>query len=512
MLTRDLLARIRKIEIKTRKVVEEMTGGAYRSVYRGRGIEFSEVRTYTEGDDVRDIDWNVTARTGVAHIKKYVEERELTVIIAVDISSSTLFGSAEDDKRDKMAETAALLAFSAIRNNDKVGLLLFSDRVESYIPPRSGRAHVMRVIRDLVATHPRGRGTNIAAALESLSRTLKKKTVIFLISDFMDEGDFWKPLRILNRRHDLAAIRVVDSLETALPSAAALELEDAETGATFAFPGSRLAAARYAAAYNNRTVGFRGVGRQNLKDYPELSGVGIIFHTLQRAASLDLNAGRGKEEAAFKTGWLLLQEPYLGEEAGLEKTKADNLKNLGRKPNPRTAFEDKYTKQVYGDHPWLHPFDSAAIEAVDMALLREVYERAFTDFAHLTVFITSDLDRADIEAYVCQYVASLQGEYPYQKTATALPKPVLKGRQLITETNAPESEPVSNIDYMYVADVKTTTRSILVSDFLDYILSARYLNLIREERGGTYHVGFSTEVPDNPTLPWRGVVDFRTRP
>ena len=226
MLTRDLLARIRKIEIKTRKVVEEMTGGAYRSVYRGRGIEFSEVRTYTEGDDVRDIDWNVTARTGVAHIKKYVEERELTVIIAVDISSSTLFGSAEDDKRDKMAETAALLAFSAIRNNDKVGLLLFSDRVESYIPPRSGRAHVMRVIR----------------------RTLKKKTVIFLISDFMDEGDFWKPLRILNRRHDLAAIRVVDSLETALPTAAALELEDAETGATFAFPGSRMAAARYAAA------------------------------------------------------------------------------------------------------------------------------------------------------------------------------------------------------------------------------------------------------------------------
>ena len=177
-----------------------------------------------------------------------MEERELTVIIAVDISSSTFFGSDEDDKRDKMAETAALLAFSAIRNNDKVGLLLFSDRVESYIPPRSGRAHVMRVIRDLVATRPRGRGTNIAAALESLSRTLKKKTVIFLISDFMDQGDFWKPLRILNRRHDLAAIRVVDSLETALPSAAALELEDSETGECFAFPGSKLAAARYAAA------------------------------------------------------------------------------------------------------------------------------------------------------------------------------------------------------------------------------------------------------------------------
>ena len=280
MLTRDLLARIRKIEIKTRKVVEEMTGGAYRSVYRGRGIEFSEVRTYTEGDDVRDIDWNVTARTGVAHIKKYVEERELTVIIAVDISSSTLFGSAEDDKRDKMAETAALLAFSAIRNNDKVGLLLFSDRVESYIPPRSGRAHVMRVIRDLVATHPRGRGTNIAAALESLSRTLKKKTVIFLISDFMDEGDFWKPLRILNRRHDLAAIRVVDSLETALPTAAALELEDAETGATFAFPGSRLAAARYAAAQELFDKQLEKNCRQAKVDLIELPCTGDIVKPL----------------------------------------------------------------------------------------------------------------------------------------------------------------------------------------------------------------------------------------
>jgi len=248
MLTRDLLARVRKIEIRTRKIVEEMTGGAYRSVYRGRGIEFSEVRTYTEGDDVRDIDWNVTARTGVAHIKKYVEERELTVILAVDISSSTFFGTLGEDKRDKMAETAALLAFSAIRNNDKVGLLLFSDRIESYIPPRSGRAHVMRVIRDLVATRPRGRGTDIGAALESLIRILKKKAVIFLISDFMDRRDFRKPLQILNRRHDLAAIRVTDPLETALPAAAALELEDAETGERLSFPGGPVASARYAAA------------------------------------------------------------------------------------------------------------------------------------------------------------------------------------------------------------------------------------------------------------------------
>ncbi|MBR6875999.1 MAG: insulinase family protein [Bacteroidales bacterium] len=278
------------------------------------------------------------------------------------------------------------------------------------------------------------------------------------------------------------------------------------------YPAEGLTAARFAAAYNNRTFGFRGFERQALRSFPELSGVSILTRTLQQAASVELSAARGREEAAFKAGWLLLQEPYFGDENGLEKTKADNLKNLGRKPNPRTVFEEKYTRQVYGDHPWLQPFDSAAIEAVDMALLREVYEREFTDFAQLSVFITSDLDRADIEAYVCRYVASLQGEYPYGKTATALPKPVLKGRQLITETNAPESEPVSNVDYMYVADVKTTARSILVSDFLDYILSARYLNLIREERGGTYHVGFSTDVPDNPAQPWRGVVDFQTRP
>lgn len=278
------------------------------------------------------------------------------------------------------------------------------------------------------------------------------------------------------------------------------------------YPADRVTAARYAAAYNNRTVGFRGIERQGLKNYPELSGVGIIFHTQQQAASLDLNAGRGKAEAAFKTGWLLLQEPYFGTDNGLAKAKADNLKNLARKKSARVAFEEAYTRQLYGDHPWLQPFDSAAVEAVDRALLRDVYARAFGDFAHLSVFITSDLDRAEIESLVCRYVASLQGAYPYQKVSTAWPKPVLKGRRRIEETHAPESEPVSNVDYMFVSGLKTDTRNIVLSDFLDYILSARYLDLIREQRGGTYHVGFSTEVPDNPELPWRGVVDFQTRP
>lgn len=248
MLTKELLAKVRKIEIKTRKAVEELTGGAYHSVYKGRGIEFSEVRAYAEGDDVRDIDWNVTARTGMPYIKKYAEERELTVILAVDISASTMFGTAEEDKRTKMAETAALLAFSAIRNNDKVGLLLFSDRVEHYLPPRSGRAHVMRLIRDLVATVPKGRGTDIANAVETLSHALKKRAVIFLISDFMDDKDFSKQLKLLNRKHDLAAIRITDQMENELPVCAALELEDTETGAIFAFPGAKQVKSRYAAA------------------------------------------------------------------------------------------------------------------------------------------------------------------------------------------------------------------------------------------------------------------------
>ena len=161
MLTGELLAKVRKIEIKTRKLVEEITGGAYHSVFKGRGIEFSEVREYTPDDDIRDIDWNVTARMGTPYIKKYAEERELNVMLAVDASASGLFGSRGKEKREQMTEAAALLAFSAIRNNDKVGLLIFTDRTELYLPPRSGRKHGLRVIRELVGLEPQGRGTNI---------------------------------------------------------------------------------------------------------------------------------------------------------------------------------------------------------------------------------------------------------------------------------------------------------------------------------------------------------------
>ena len=238
MLARDLIAKVRKIEIKTRKLVEELTGGAYHSVFKGRGIEFSEVREYTPEDDVRDIDWNVTARMGTPYIKKYAEERELTVIIAIDASASVFFGSGETTKHDKIAETAALLAFSAIRNNDKVGLLVFTDRTELWLPPRSGRSHVLRLIRELLAFEPQSRRTNIGSAMDSLIRNLKKRAVVFMISDFLDAHSYEKPMKILNSRHDLVAVRVLDQTELELPPMPLLELEDSETGETVFFDAS----------------------------------------------------------------------------------------------------------------------------------------------------------------------------------------------------------------------------------------------------------------------------------
>ena len=242
MLTGELLAKVRKIEIKTRKLVDEITGGAYHSVFKGRGIEFSEVREYTQEDDIRDIDWNVTARMGTPYIKKYAEERELNVMLAVDASSSGLFGSGGKEKREQMAEAAALLAFSAIRNNDKVGLLIFTDRTELYLPPRSGKTHSLRVIRELVALEPKGSGTDIGGALESLAQGLKKRSVIFLISDFLDDRDYETNLKIVSRKHDVIAFRIQDQAELQLPCALpGLTVEGLEDGSTFQFDagGSR---------------------------------------------------------------------------------------------------------------------------------------------------------------------------------------------------------------------------------------------------------------------------------
>jgi len=237
MLSKDLLSQVRKIEIRTRRIVDDITAGAYHSVFKGSGIEFDEVRDYTPEDDVRDIDWNVTARMGTPYVKKYVEERELTVVLAVDVSASSMFGSGDKTKSRNAAEIAALLAFSAIRNNDRVGLLLFTDKTEFFLPPKSGKTHGLRLVRELMARKPENQGTDISGALDTLMRMLRKRAVIFLISDFIDEKDFSKRLTIANKRHDVVAVRILDPLELSMPKTSNLVVEDAETGAVSLFPG-----------------------------------------------------------------------------------------------------------------------------------------------------------------------------------------------------------------------------------------------------------------------------------
>ena len=237
MITREILANIRRIEIKTRKVVDDLTAGAYHSVFKGRGMEFNEVREYMEGDEIRTIDWNVTARMGHPYIKKFVEERELTVFLLVDVSASGDFGSTHRSKNEHIAELAALLSFSAIRNNDRVGLLLFSDKDELFVPPKKGKKHVMRLVRELLAHKPQNRKTNIKQALETLLKVVKRKSVVFLISDMIDDHDYQKALNITNKKHDLIGIRILDKHELELPKTGYINLEDAETGELLSFSG-----------------------------------------------------------------------------------------------------------------------------------------------------------------------------------------------------------------------------------------------------------------------------------
>lgn len=227
----DLLKQVRRLEIRTRRIVEEIFGGEYHSVFRGQGIEFREVREYQIGDDVRSIDWNVTARTGSPHIKRYEEERELTVMLLVDLSASERFGTIDRTKSQAMAELGALLAMSAISNQDKLGMLLFTDEVELYLPPQKGRSHALRVIRELLHHPPRRRGTDLSVALEALRRLQKRKTVSFLLSDFLAE-DYEHALRIAARKHDLIAVHFEDPTERELPAAGLLRVRDAETGRT----------------------------------------------------------------------------------------------------------------------------------------------------------------------------------------------------------------------------------------------------------------------------------------
>ena len=235
MIPEELVKQIRLLEIRTNRMVDEISGGAYRSVFKGAGIEFEEVREYTVEDDARTIDWNVSARMGAPFVKKFVEERELNIMLLVDVSSSGAFGSAAKSKRQSAAELAALIAFSASKNHDKVSLLMFSDKIELYVPPRSGRRHILRLIREMLAFEPRNKGTDIGLALRESSRLLKKSSVVFLISDFIDSKEFSMPLKQLNRRHDVIAVQIYDPSERNWQVDSSIVVEDAETGEVISF-------------------------------------------------------------------------------------------------------------------------------------------------------------------------------------------------------------------------------------------------------------------------------------
>lgn len=230
--TADILKKVRQIEIQTGKLVEETFAGEYLSAFKGQGIEFAEVREYTPGDDVRSIDWNVTARSGTPYVKKFNEERELTLMIACDVSASQRFGSFDKFKQEAAAELAALFAFSALKNGDKVGLLLFSDQIELFVPPKKGKKHILRLIRELVAFEPHGTGTDISLALTTLSKVIKRQGILIFISDFLAEPEtFAQPLRLAAKKFDLIPVIIEDRLERALPAVhACLDVQDPETG------------------------------------------------------------------------------------------------------------------------------------------------------------------------------------------------------------------------------------------------------------------------------------------
>jgi len=230
MLTREILKQVHQIELRTRGLVNHVFSGEYHSVFKGRGMEFSEVREYQFGDDIRNIDWNVTARFGHPFIKIFEEERELTVMLLVDLSGSLIFGTVEKTKQQVAAEISAILAFSAMKNNDKVGMILFTDKIEKFVPPRKGKKHVLRIIRDVLSFEPTGKSTSIKIALEYLNNAIKKRSIVFLLSDFMDES-YDRILRLIGKKHDLVGVVLNDEREKVLPRIGLVKFVDAETGA-----------------------------------------------------------------------------------------------------------------------------------------------------------------------------------------------------------------------------------------------------------------------------------------
>jgi len=231
MISSEIIRKVRLIEIKTRHIVNNLFGGEYHSAFKGMGMEFAEVREYTPGDDIRAIDWNVTARTGKPFIKKYNEERELTVMLMIDVSASGFFGTGESLKSDIMIELASILIFSAIKNNDKVGLLLFSDRVENFIPPKKGKSHALRIIREMIYHPAKYNNTNIALALEHIQKVIKRKSIIFLMSDFWDQS-FHRSMKLINNKHDLINIHILDSAEHIMPNVGFIKFHDVENQKT----------------------------------------------------------------------------------------------------------------------------------------------------------------------------------------------------------------------------------------------------------------------------------------
>jgi len=266
--TKELLKKVRKIEIKTRRLSDHIFGGEYHSTFKGRGMTFSEVRQYQFGDDVRNIDWNVTARTNEPHVKVFEEERELTMVLMVDISGSELFGTEQQFKNEIITEISATLAFSATQNNDKIGLILFSDEIELYIPPKKGRSHVLRIIRELIEFKPKSKGTNIAEALKFMRNVMKKKAIVFVLSDFIAD-DYKQTLKIAAGKHDVTGIRVYDKSEEAIPNLGIVQMQDEESGQlTLVNTTSKKVRQNYSNFYNEKVAYY--------KDSFAKSGAGTI--------------------------------------------------------------------------------------------------------------------------------------------------------------------------------------------------------------------------------------------
>lgn len=275
METKELLKKVRKIEIKTRRLSDHVFGGEYHSTFKGRGMTFSEVRQYQFGDDVRNIDWNVTARYNEPFVKVFEEERELTMMLMVDVSGSEMFGTQDQLKKDVVTEIAATLAFSATQNNDKIGLMLFTDEIELYIPPKKGRSHVLRIIRELIEFRPKGKKTDIEGALKYLSNVMKKKAIVFILSDFMDDG-YQRTLKIAAGRHDVTGIRVYDPREKEIPNLGLVQMLDEETNEILTVnTGSKTVRNAYAKHYRER--------RDYFQESFTLSGGGVISNRVDES-------------------------------------------------------------------------------------------------------------------------------------------------------------------------------------------------------------------------------------